>query len=271
MEFETNVTSIDDEGNIVGADVSFYDDNGNRVHRVVIADEEELEELRAKVEGLDTAYVTPDELENILLNTAERTVINATKLNDLNSGDFALREHDHQEYAIKNHASSSNAYGLGDSSKYGHVKTRNDLNAGSFISGEALSAYQGALLSQRLSTITASTDELAEKYYKSSMHIKVGRFSDNAGEEGTEINIVEGAGDGVYAKLYCDKPGYDLSNKKVILVLNGVPYTRTTDSNGKTGKLQINLSKGTYILTAFRGGYDGFYATSDQKIIKVGN
>ena len=269
MEFETNVTSRDDEGHIIGADVNFYDDSGDVVHRVVICEEQQLQDLTDKINALDHAYVRPEQLSTILENTAEDTVINATKLNDLNSAAFALREHAHNQYCEKNHASTANTYGLGDGSKYGHVKTRNNLSATQFISGEALSAYQGALLNGRVSSLEANHDDLVEKYYKGSMKIKVGRYSDGAGENSSKIELSEGSGNGVYAKLYCDKPGYDVSNKEVILAINGVPYTRTTGSDGKTGKLPINLAKGNYVLTAFRGGYDGFHATSDQKIIQV--
>lgn len=269
MEFETNVTSKDSQGNIIGADVNFYNDKGNLVHRVVICEEQQLQDLTDKINDLDAAYVTPEDLESTLANTAEKTVINATKLNDMNSGDFALRNHTHSEYAEKNHATSNNTYGLGDSSKYGHVKTRNDLNAVNFISGEALSAYQGALLSKKIDSLQTSSEDIAEKVYKNSLKIVIGRYSDGAGEESTTIQVNQGSGNGIYAKISCDMPGYSVAGKTVILVLNGVPYTRTTDSNGKTSKLEIKLNKGKYLLTAFRGGYGGVYAASDQKIIEV--
>ena len=149
------------------------------------------------------------------------------------------------------------------------VKTRNNLTATDFVSGEALAAYQGALLNQRVSSIENSQSDLEEKYYRNSMRIKVGRYSDGQGEDGTKIELAEGSGNGIYAKLYCDKPGYNYADKDVVLVINGVPYTRTTDSTGKTGKLTINLSRGTYLLTAFIRGYDGVYPANDTKIIKV--
>ncbi len=270
MEFETNVTSRDDEGHIIGADVNFFDDSGNAVHRVVICEEQQLQDLIDTIESLDTAFVRPAELETILQNTAETTVINATTLNDMNSGDFALRNHNHDSnYAQKNHASTANTYGLGDGSKYGHVKTRNNLTSTGFISGEALSAYQGALLNQRVSSLENAQSDLSEKYYCNSMRIKIGRWSDSQGEDGTQIIVGEGTGNGVYAKLYCDKPGYNYQDKDVVLVINGVPYTRTTDASGKTGKLTINLMRGTYLLTAFIRGYDGVYPANDTKIIKV--
>ena len=269
MEFETNVTSRDDEGHIIGADVNFYDDSGNKVHQVVICEEQQLQELVDIIESLDTAFVRPAELEEVLRNTAESTVINATKLNDMNSGDFAVRNHTHNNYCEKNHASSSNAYGLGDGSNYGHVKTRNNLSATGFISGEALSAYQGALLNQRVSTLENKQSSIEEKYYRNSMRIKIGRYSDSSGEDNTIIELVQGSGNGVYAKLYCDKPGYNFNNREVILVINGIPYTRTTDNAGKTGKLAINLPKGTYLVDAFIKGADGVYPANDTKIVKV--
>lgn len=54
--------------------------------------------------------------------------------------------------APTNHASTGTGYGLGTTANYGHVKTRNDLNATTYVDGEALSAYQGKVLSDKLYT-----------------------------------------------------------------------------------------------------------------------
>ena len=138
--------------------------------------------------------------------------------------------------------------------------------------GSAANATQHAVnekINSAISSLKSSADTLAEQYYKHSLAIKLGRWSDGAGEESTSITVNEGAGDGIYAKIYCDMPGYSVSGKTVIIVINGVPYERTTDSNGKTSKFEINLSKGNYLLTAFRGGYGGVFSATDQKIIKV--
>ena len=48
------------------------------------------------------------------------------------------------------HASSKTTYGVGTTSNYGHCKTRNNLTASSHTDGEALSAYQGYLLDQKI-------------------------------------------------------------------------------------------------------------------------
>ena len=48
--------------------------------------------------------------------------------------------------APTSHASTANTYGLGSTTKYGHVKTVNGLTTASHTDGEALSAYQGKVL-----------------------------------------------------------------------------------------------------------------------------
>lgn len=58
----------------------------------------------------------------------------------------------------KSHASTTNAYGLGSTSNYGHCKTINNLTTSSHSDGDALSAYQGYVLSERN---TYSTTEKA--------------------------------------------------------------------------------------------------------------
>lgn len=120
-----------------------------------------------------------------------------------------------------------------------------------------------------INSLKDNTDDLTEIVHKHSLRIVIGRWSDGEGEESATIDIVQNSGNGIYAKLFCDDPNYSVANKTIILVLNGNHYTRTTDGNGKTSKLDINLDAGSYLLTAFRGGYGGVYATSDQKIINV--
>ena len=120
-----------------------------------------------------------------------------------------------------------------------------------------------------ISTLQSDIEDLAEKYYRNSLRIKIGRWSDNQGEDGTKIVLQQGSGDGIYAKLYCDKSDFSLNGRDVVIVLNGVPYIHTTGTTGKTDKRTINLDAGTYLLTAFIRGYDTLYPASDQKIIIV--
>lgn len=54
--------------------------------------------------------------------------------------------------APKSHASTGTDYGLGTTTNYGHVKTINNLTQASHVNGNALSAYQGKLLGDRVNS-----------------------------------------------------------------------------------------------------------------------
>lgn len=56
------------------------------------------------------------------------------------------------------HASSSNTYGVGSTSNYGHVKTVNGLTQGSHSDGTALSAYQGKVLKDLIDAKPSTSD-----------------------------------------------------------------------------------------------------------------
>lgn len=262
------------EGKIIGAEVKIYNENGDTIDRILVTDANGLEQLEEKLDDLDGNYIDKNELISALRDNVfdgTEVTVNANTFDGHDSSYYAPYEHNHNgQFAPNQHASTTaSTYGAGTSTEYGHVRVRDDLNARNPNVSEALSSHQGYELNSRLTALETDHDTLEEQYYRNSLRIKIGRWSDNAGEDGTKIQVNEGSGNGIYAKIYCDKPDYDVSDKEVILVLNGVPYTRKTDENGKTGKLQINLNKGTYLLTAFRGGYGGVYATSDQKIIQV--
>lgn len=58
--------------------------------------------------------------------------------------------------APNNHAASHTGYGVGTTVNYGHVKTRNDLSASSYVAGESLSSYQGYLLNNKITSLCTS-------------------------------------------------------------------------------------------------------------------
>lgn len=60
--------------------------------------------------------------------------------------------------APNNHASSATTYGLGTQSNYGHNKLVNNLTATSYQDGLALSAYQGKLLNDKVSTAQSTAN-----------------------------------------------------------------------------------------------------------------
>ena len=115
---------------------------------------------------------------------------------------------------------------------------------------------------------TAKTNADSTYATKNSMRIKIGRWSDNAGEDNTELKV-NYKSDGIYAKLYCDKSDFNYTDKEVVLVINGIPYIRKINETGKSERLGIQLERGTYVLTAFIRGYEGLNPATDMKIIKV--
>lgn len=268
MDIESEVYYKDNNGEVIGANVLIYNDTEDIVEKIVIVEDKCFQNLKDKIDNLNSVYLSKEDLIEILANTKEDVAINATTLSNLKSSDVALREHTHTEYAPKYHVGTTEKYGLGSTNEYGHCKTRDNLTAQAYVKGEALSAYQGQLLNNRLSTIESSSSQLQEAYTKNSMRIKIGRWSDNAGENGTKIEV-NYKSDGIYAKLYCDKSDFNYTDKEVVLVINGIPYIRKINKNGKSERLGILLERGTYVLTAFIRGYEGLNPATDMKIIKV--
>lgn len=149
VTFKCNVYNEDEEtGKIIGAEVIVYNDTGDLIDTIEITDAERLQELESKLEVLDSTYLTYDEVIEILSNSAENIIINATLLNGLASDDFAKKDHTHNEYAPLAHTKE-----LGSKTVAGHVKTIDNLNTVRYVTGEALSAYQGKLLNDRINKL----------------------------------------------------------------------------------------------------------------------
>lgn len=116
--------------------------------------------------------------------------------------------------------------------------------------------------------VESTANNVYKNYTKNSMQIKIGRWSDNAGEDNTELKL-NYKSDAIYAKIYCDNPLFDYSNREVIIIINNIPYKRTTDKNGKTNPLNINLEKGTYVIQTFIKGYEGMNSANTMKLVTV--
>ena len=67
------------------------------------------------------------------------------------------------------HASSTNAFGLGTASLYGHNKVVDNLNSSSYVNGEALSAHAGNVLATNVgkveTTSTATASHAKGEYF----------------------------------------------------------------------------------------------------------
>ena len=281
MRFETKIYSYSADEKIIGAEVIVYNEAGDKIKSIVVCDETQLQELEEKLDTLDETYVDHDELETILTNSNEDTIINATKLNGYQGDQFVLQSQlENASFKPLAHASTSNAYGLGSNYNYGHVKAIDNLNqSDEGVNGEALSSHQGYVLDQKIEALKSSV-------IKSSLRILIGRFEDKAGEYGTRI-IAQRGTNGIYARILCEDPQFDASKVTLFLDINGVSYefkstnqdanrklTNATDIPGTviSGRLGIgnNFPTGEHILLAFaRYNGDTIYPATAIKKIKV--
>lgn len=90
--------------------------------------------------------------------------------------------------APNNHASSNTTYGLGTQSNYGHNKLVNNLTTTSYQDGLALSAYQGKLLNDKVTT-AQSTADTARSEAQSANSNANGRLSTSGGSISGDLTL----------------------------------------------------------------------------------
>lgn len=146
-----------EDNDSVGAEVRIYSDENEVIDTILITTESRYEELVNRIDTMDANYLDIDELKEIMQNAQDNNIeVNATYFDGLTSSQFAKAEHNelHTNYfAPLDHAIETNRYGLGTTTKYGHVKTVNNLDSTSFINGEALSAFQGNVLRELINSM----------------------------------------------------------------------------------------------------------------------
>ena len=88
VDFNTRIFSEDD-GKIIGAEITVISTSGDNLGSISVANAETLAEMQAQLALIDETYFTEERLEEILANISENTAINATRLNGFISSDFA--------------------------------------------------------------------------------------------------------------------------------------------------------------------------------------
>ena len=151
VDYKTRIF-YETETGMLGAEVKLYSEEGENIDNIVITSESKLKEIAEKVLEMDDTYIDREELTTILLNASETLTINATRFQGYVPSDFARALHSHSEYAQINHSSPQDVYGKGTPSNYGHNKVINNLTSSAYVDGEALSAYQGAVLKDAINT-----------------------------------------------------------------------------------------------------------------------
>lgn len=259
--YKCNIYNEEEEtGKTVGAEIIIYNSSEDNIKTIEIVDAQTLAELQAKIDALDSTYLTYDEVMEILANSSEANIINATLLNGFASDDFAKKNHTHSEYAPYSHTIVQ-----GSKTTAGHVKTIDNLNTTRYISGEALSAYQGGLLNQRLSKLEKGEQP----------RVVIGRLYDHGGEEGSRIMITQG--DKIYVRAF----GVP-NNTEVQLIISNVMYTHVVDEQGyghrKSDETEsisndvgqtINLNKGNYVIYAVLTKKDDYARCEHHKLLVV--
>ena len=156
VDYKTRIF-FEKDTNVMGADILIYSESGELIDTILVTSQSKYTELAEQIENIDDTYIDRTELLQVLENTMNEITINATTLEGFNAEDFSQTGHTHgNDYAVKNHASTSNSFGLGSNSLYGHVKTIDNLNTQQLVPGEALSANQGRVLKGLIDAANAS-------------------------------------------------------------------------------------------------------------------
>ena len=149
-------------------------------------------------------------------------------------------------YAIKDHAVNANTYGLGSTSKYGHVKTINGLTQASHADGLALSAYQGKVLKTEIDKKVVTVQQLATatQGFTASYVIK-----QNGVQVGDTINIpkdflVKSAELKTVTTVNQPVQGFKVGDKYIDWVIN------TIDSSENPQHLYLNVTDLIDVYTA---------------------
>ena len=88
VDFNTRIYSEDD-GRIIGAEITVLSTTGDKLGSISVANAETLAAMQAQLAVIDETYFTEERLEEILANAQETIDINATHLSGFNSSDFA--------------------------------------------------------------------------------------------------------------------------------------------------------------------------------------
>ena len=143
------------------------------------------------------------------------------------------------------HATTATTYGLGSTTKYGHVKTINELTQASHSDGTALSAYQGKVLKDSIDTLssqiaTAGAVTLTKEQTANTGYFATYTFSQSGSSIG-QIDIPKDflvKSGSVKSVTTANNPvnGYVVGDKYIDLVIN------TKDSSGTDEHLYIKVS-----------------------------
>lgn len=267
----------------ISADILIYDDEDKKIGTIYITDKSEFEELESKINNFSSGYITEEQLIQMLENTGNTYTINSTSILGMNGGDFVDyvigQLKGNADFPPRKHDSTTGEYGLGNKNTYGHVKTVNNLTTTGAYDGEALSAYQGKVLNDKIESALRTGEKLTELVDMHGLHIRLGRRRVlNNGQpvyEGTgnaSLSMVTNnptIKDSLFVQIYCDKEGVSVQNRTVNLIINGKGYIKQTDADGRAW-VDINIAQAdSYLVVGVVFGFDNFLNNFDIKNMLV--
>lgn len=107
VSFNTRVQYVNNN-QIIGAEITVYNEDNDKIGEISVADANKLNELSQALDVIDETYFTQDRLLDLLANRDEELLINATRLNGFQSDAFAKTNHGHSIGDISNLQSSLN-------------------------------------------------------------------------------------------------------------------------------------------------------------------
>ena len=267
MEFKVRCYHSDSNENVIGVEVVAYDGD-DEIDKIILVSSDQLTELISRLDNLDSTYVKPRDLLDILSNTEQKTDINAKTLNGFASDEF-LKDSDRTTRVFKPdaHADTTGEYGKATTTNYGHAKVIDNVNEGVYRAGEALAAHQGYELNREITSLKDSS-------LKSSLRVLVGKYSQmenpaTNGEYGTRIQLPS-SGDGIYVRALCDLPDFDYTKLTIYIDFNNVSYmfkssnSQTTrkiypedDGTAVTSKLAVEQQVGLNFIVSIFATYAG--------------
>lgn len=106
VRIESNIyNKTTDNDIILGANIIIYNSDNNEVQKISIVDETELNRLKSELDVLDETFVRFNDnsslsgksIDNLLSNSDNNVVINATKFAGLTSDNFSKTDHTHDD------------------------------------------------------------------------------------------------------------------------------------------------------------------------------
>ena len=124
----------------------------------------------------------------------------------------------------KSHSSTGSEYGVGTENSYGHCRVMNNVTTNSFTNGQALSAYQGKILNDKIENLTTNLSQLSGLNIQLINGLHCTQSGSNTGY--ADVTLSSGFKDTSYM-VFVDTNNYDINSS----LSNNVKYAISNKTN----------------------------------------